>query len=191
MALGKTTQVANRCGVDLKIYKYNATGTIEEATQPLLTIDFCNEVSWEMTSDAVWATGGQTHANKIGFVNPIEGTLTISTQIITPQIMRLAAGNDISEEATAASYQNNAKVLSPTYYIITGDTLWQDKDGNVYNEKIKAYKAFVVPGGSGTYTGDGEPQSIDIEFQLASNDSGKLFDREMVDPTASAEPEEP
>ena len=185
MALGKTTQVANRCGVDLKIYAYSADGTIAEEAQPLLTIDFCNEVSWEITSDAVWATGGQTHANKIGFVNPVEGTLTLSTQIITPQLMRLAAGNDISEDETTATYQNNAKVLSPTYYIITGDTLWQDKDGNVYEEKIKAYKAFVVPGGSGTYTGEGDPQSIDIEFQLASNDAGNVFDREMADPAAA------
>ena len=99
--------------------------------------------------------------------------------------MRLAAGNDISEDETTATYQNNAKVLSPTYYIITGDTLWQDKDGNVYEEKIKAYKAFVVPGGSGTYTGEGDPQSIDIEFQLASNDAGNVFDREMADPAAA------
>ena len=74
MALAKTTQVANRCGVDLKIYKYKADGTIEEEGTPLLTIDFCNEVSWEITSDSVWATGGQTHANKIGFVNPVEGS---------------------------------------------------------------------------------------------------------------------
>lgn len=184
MALAKTTQVANRCGVDLKIYKYKADGTIEEEGTPLLTIDFCNEVSWEITSDSVCATGGQTHANKIGFVNPVEGTMTISTQIITPQIMRLAAGNDISTEETAAVYKNDAAVLSPTYYIITGDTLWQDKDGVVYHEEIKAYKAFVVPGGSGTYTGEGDPQSIDIEFQLASNDAGNVFERSLVDPDA-------
>ena len=103
-----------------------------------------------MTSDSVRATGGQTHANKIGFVNPVEGTMTISTQIITPQIMRLAAGNDISTDETAAVYKNDAAVLSPTYYIITGYTLWQENEGVVFHEEIKGYKAFVVPVGRGT-----------------------------------------
>ena len=59
--------MANRCGLDLKIYTYTADGVIENEETPLAVINFANEVSIELTSDMVWATGGKEHNKIVGF----------------------------------------------------------------------------------------------------------------------------
>lgn len=178
MAIAKTTQAANRFGVNLKVWP---VGTTEFEGSPLLTIDFANEVSVELSGDTVWATGGQSHANKVPFPNPIEGTLTISTQLMTAELMALCAGEDMSKFSGTEVTFNNKK--SNTFYVITGSTVWKDKDGVTYSEDITCYKAAPDRAYNVTYTGEGDPSSMDITFTLTEDDDGNVYKSARADQT--------
>ena len=188
MPLSNTTKMANRFGLNINFYKYVPDGTLEEAAQPVATIDFANEVSIEITSELTWATGGQAHGKMIGFKDPTEGTLTISTQIVTMELLTLAAGGDMEMAENKVSFRNDNTVIKPTYYIVKGETVWQGEDGTTYSETITAYKACVKPGYSATYNGEGDPQSLDIEFELGTNDAGQVLDIERADIAEDSEP---
>lgn len=169
MALTATTKYANRFGVNLKIWELGKDGTGE----PLATIDFANEVAVDLSGSNVWATGGQSHANKVPFSDPMEGTVTISTQILTTQLMALIAGKDLKtfsgDEVVFSNKDPN------TFYTITGETVWKDEDGITYSENIKAYKAAPQKAYNCTYTGTGDPTSMDIVFDLAEDDDGNVY----------------
>lgn len=168
--------MANRCGLDLKIYAYVADGTIADEATPLATIDYANEVSIELTSDMVWATGGQEHGKIVGFNNPIEGTLKISTQMVSMELLTLISGGDISKASTKVSFKNSNS--APTFYIIKGETMWVGEDGKVYTETVTAFKACAKRNYNVTYSGDGDPQSLDVEFELGSNTENLVLDVE-------------
>lgn len=173
MSLTKTTKMANRYGLNIKFYEYSETPSFEGTAEG--EIDFANEVSLELSSDIVWATGGQAHSNRVGFNNPFEGTLKLSTQLVNMDLLKLIA-NDSTESATSASFKNTSAGLTPTYFAIKGETVWQGEDGTTYTETIKCYKACVKPGYNVTYNGSGDPQSLDVEFQLGANAAGQVVD---------------
>lgn len=179
MSLTNTTKMANRLGLDIEFYDYKSDGTI--AGDPVAKLDFANEVSVELSSEITWATGGQTHANMIPFKDPTTGTFKISTQVVNMQVMALAAGADLSTAGTKVEFKNEKGVSTPKFYIIKGKTVWQGEDGTAYEETVTAYKACVKPGYSATYNGSGDPQSLDIEFELGTNEKGQLVDFERAD----------
>ena len=181
MSLSNTTKFANRLGLDIKFYAYNGSGTLDESATPLLEVDFANEVSLEASDDNAWATGGQKHGKKIAFKNLPEGTFKISTQIENILLKKLAAGEDISDAGSDLSVKFGTSASKVAYYIITGDTLWQDEDGVTYTEHVVIYKACVKNAINATWTGDGDPQSRDIEFELGLNDNGDMFKIEYAD----------
>lgn len=185
MSLSNTTKMANRYGLDIEFYEYDSTGTIGDS--PIATIDFANEVSIELTSEVTWATGGQNHSNMIPFKDPTEGTFKISTQVVNMQVMALAAGIDIETNSNEVEFKNASGSASPKFYIIKGKTVWQGEDGTVYEETVIAYKACVKPGYSATYNGSGDPQSLDIEFELGTNAKGQLVKFTRTDATGSDE----
>lgn len=157
MALTNTTKIANRFGIDLVFHPLTETGNTND-----ITIDFANEVSFEITGDAVYATGGRGHKRLIGFNNPIEGSMTISTQIVTPQLMALITA-DPNASVNGAAFRSADEAI---YYSITGKTLWKDETGTRYEETMVAPRAFVRPNYSAAYTGEGDPHSIDINIEL-------------------------
>ena len=180
MSMTNTTKMANRYGLNLELVN------IAEETDKM-TIDFANEVSLEVSGEITWATGGQGHVNMIGFKDPKEGTLTISTQVTNMQILQLLAGGKLSDTGGKASFKEDAKVALK-YYKITGDTVWQDEDGNVYTEKITAFKCLPKPNYSATYNGSGDPISLDIEFELCVDADGNFLDIERSEPAEDPEP---
>lgn len=169
MSITNTTKTANRYGIDWEFYAYKGDGKIDG--EPLAKIPFANETSIELSSDLVWATGGQAHANMISFIDPIQGTLKFSTQIITMQLMNLVAGNDIKTASNEVVF-TNSKRTGDKYYIARGKTVRQGEDGVTYSETITAYKVCVKPSWNATYNGSGDPQSLDVEFELGTNDLG-------------------
>lgn len=167
-----TQKIANRYGLNLKITNINdSTDTA--------TIDFANEVSIEITGDLVWATGGQKHGKLIGFKNPPEGTLKISTQVKNVALMHLLAGESLANTAKKVSFTDESSL--GRYYRIEGDTVWQDEAGNICSETITAYKCLVKPNYSVTYSGDGDPVSVDVEFELAVDSNNKFLDFDYAD----------
>lgn len=170
MSLESTTKMANRFGLNMTLT--NIADSTDTAA-----IDFANEVSIEVTGELTWATGGQKHVKMIGFKNPREGTLKISTQVTNMQILHLIAGGALTDSTNKISF--NDDLGAPVkYYKIEGETVWQGEDGTVYNEAITAYKCLVKPNYSITYNGSGDPVSIDVEFELATNADGKFLDIE-------------
>ena len=138
-ALTNTTQMANRLGLDIEFYAYAADGAV--AGDKLAEIKFANEVSLELTSSITWATGGQTHAKMIGFKDPTEGTLKISTQVVNMQMITLASGGDIATAGKTVSFKNDTSAVAPKYYIIKGKTVWQGEDGTTYASSSKRHRA--------------------------------------------------
>ncbi len=182
MAVTKTTQFANRYGLDFKIYAYPYT----QGDDALMTVDYVNEVAVDFSSNTVWATGGIYHANQIPFSDPIEGTLTLSTQIMTSELLALAAGKDLS------SFSGNTVVFSnsdsPQFYVIMGKTCWKDKNGVVYTDDITAFKVAPDKAFNVTYTGEGDPNSMDITFNLMEDTTHQVFQSSVSSYTKVASP---
>lgn len=176
MALTATTKIANRMGVDLVFHKYGETATTDD-----VTVDFANEVSIEVTGDAVYATGGQEHKRIIGFNNPIEGSMTISTQIVTPALMKIITNDTTS--TTVGTYTFKSRDDIP-YYKITGTTIWKGEDGTVYTETITAHKCLVRQNYSAAYVGDGDPHSLDINIELLEDDTDGMLTIATTAPTS-------
>lgn len=170
---------ANRYGLDITLYEFKED--ISTLGTALAEIDFANEVSIELSSEVTWATGGQNHANKIAFRDPITGTLKISTQLVNLELLGIISGSSVSEDGTVEFKNDNA---IPKCYVIKGKTVWQTEDGTTYDEDIVAYKAYVKPNYSVTYNGSGDPQSLDVEFELGTNAEGKVIDFKRSTQTA-------
>lgn len=169
MALSASTQYANRYGLDIKIY------ALGESTTPLLTIDFANVSNIEVSGDRTWATGGQEHANKIGFNNPLQGTATISTQILTAEVLQLMSGGELSGfSGTEVVFKNDA-MTTPKYYTIVAETVWQDASGTIYDETLTFHKASAQRAFNISYSGEGDPLSVDIVLDLLQDDTGKVI----------------
>lgn len=170
MAITKTTQFANRYGLNVKVYAY--TDTTKKT--PLVSIDFANVSDIDLSGDRVWATGGQEHANKIGFNDPVEGTFKLSTQIMTMELLALMAGDTPGAEATSVTFKNTAN-STPKYFIIDAETVWQDADGVTYAETLTFHKACPKRAINISYSGDGDPTSVDVEFDLLQNADGEVL----------------
>lgn len=160
MPLENTAQFANRCGLNVNIYKYPKT---EGATA--IEVPFANECALDVAGDNVWATGGQNATKQIGFPNPIEGTFKISTQIMTDKLLALVSGADATADATSIEFKNDTSV-NIIYYVIEADTVWKDKAGTTKEEHIVIHKAMPKKAYNITYNGAGDPVSVDIEFEL-------------------------
>lgn len=200
MKLNNNTKMANRYGIDLKFYRYE-NGTKGE---PVTTIDFANSCTLDLSSDITWATGGQGKSKMVGFNNPVEGTFTISTQINTMPLLALVTGEDASKsDIKKVTFKNNADAKT-NYFVVEGTTLWKDEDGTTYTEDITLHKACISKKYNVSYTGDGDPQSIDVTLELAADkdknvvtlergDGEEPEDTEPVEPepTEPEEPEEP
>ena len=176
MAITKTTQFANRYGLNIEIF---ASGDAE-LTTPLMTIDFANVSDINLNGDRTWATGGQGHVNKVGFNNPIEGTFKLSTQIMTMELLSLMAGGEIGTGATTVVFENTVNSM-PKYFVIKAETVWQDADGHTYAENLTFHKACPKRALNLSYSGDGDPTSIDVEFDLMQDAAGKVLTVEKSD----------
>ena len=172
MALEKTTQLANRYGLNTKLYAF---GTYGEEAEPVMNIDFVNLSEISIEGDTVWATGGQAGSNKVGFNNPMTGSFKLSTQIVTSEILTLLAGKDVADATNTIVFENTADGTISPYYTITSETVWQDEKGNKYSQDLIFHKAKAKRALNIQYNGSGDPISLDIEFELATDEDDKLL----------------
>lgn len=178
MAITNNTQFANRYGLNVKISAFGAA-----STSPLMTIDFANVSDISLSGDRTWATGGQDHANKIGFNNPLEGTFKLSTQIMTVQLLELMSGQTPGTNgATSVVFENTVNSM-PKYFVIEAETVWQDAAGITYAETLTFHKACPRRALNISYSGDGDPTSVDIEFDLMQDNDGKVLTVTKADQT--------
>lgn len=109
--------------------------------------------------------------------------MTISTQVITPALMKLVAG----DTTTTVGTETFKSVTNVPYYKITGTTAWKGEDGVTYTETITAYKAIIRPTYSGSYSGDGDPRSIDINIELMEDDTNGMISFVQAEATTSGD----
>lgn len=169
-ALTNALSFANRYGLNVQIFKYPK----EADDTAAVNVDFANECSLEVSGDITWATGGQTASKLIGFHNPMEGTFKISTQLMTTQLLELISGNDVSvgtEAPQSITFKNTYDSIY--YYVIVADTVWQDQEGESHAETITIHKALPKRAYNITYNGEGDPTSIEIEFELMEDGETK------------------
>jgi len=181
MAITATTNMANRYGLNTSVYAFDD----KEMATPLMTIDFVNVTDIDISGDRVWATGGQAHANKIGFNDPVEGTFKLSTQILTMELLNLMSGGTAGDKATTVVFKNTSH-SKPVYYILKSETVWQDESGNVYNETLTFHKISPKRALNISYSGEGDPTSVDIEFDVMQDESGNVLTVDRADSTAEA-----
>lgn len=163
MALDNALKFANRCGLNMKIYKYPKT---EEGT--FVEVDFANECALDVNSDNTWATGGQYASKLVGFPNPYEGTFRMSTQIMTKQLLALVTGADATVDTTEYVFKNDTSA-DIVYYVIEADTVWKNAEGKTETENITIHKALPKRAYNVVYNGSGDPISVDIEFELLAD----------------------
>ena len=189
MALTNKTQFANRYGLNIGIY--NMADDITSA-QPVLFIDFANVCDVDISGDRVWATGGRAHANKIAFNDPIQGTFTISTQILTTQLLALLAGNEIpaADGADTEVVFQNTTNSTPKYYKVKADTVWQDATGETYAETLIFHKATPDRAFNISYSGEGDPTSVDVVFDALEDENGKVLTIRKAGETPNETPNE-
>ena len=185
MALTNKTQFANRYGLNIEIF--NLADDMNSA-EPIMVIDFANVCDVDIGGDRVWATGGRAHTNRIAFNDPLQGTFTISTQILTTQILALLAGNNLPKDSDAVTevvFQNTANSM-PKYYQVKADTVWQDAEGETYAETLIFHKATPNRAFNISYSGEGDPTSVDVVFDALEDADGKVLTVKKIaneDPT--------
>lgn len=79
------SQSANRKGVKFTLKNY-VGGALA------LSIPYVNSFAVDLAADRVYATGGWNGARQVGFDDPYQGTITLSTQIIPVELIALGAG---------------------------------------------------------------------------------------------------
>ena len=84
-------KTANRKGANIQLRKYSDKSLFAY-------IDYVNSVAVELTSGRVYATGGDSGARQVGFDDPIEGTIKLSTQIVPIEFVALACSPDGVED---------------------------------------------------------------------------------------------
>jgi len=191
MKLDNSVKMANRYGLDIDFFEYDLTKAENGYKgKKVLTIDFANSCSIELSSEITWATGGRAHGKMIGFKNPHAGTWTISTQVVTMPVLALVTGEDAAKnDIKKVTFKDDATAKT-RYFIVEGKTVWKGEDGTTYSETITAHKVAISTKYSVTYTGDGDPQSIDIPLELSANKDMDVVTIERDDNDAEEESDE-
>lgn len=178
-----TNKIANRYGLDTKVYSYPyATGDA-----PILTIDFANITDIELTSDVVWATGDRNHSNQVPFDEPYQGSFTFQTQCVPLKLIALITNeaDTVTGDTGKVTFKNDRDgTASPKFYYLVSETIWKDENGAILDEKMTAYKARPRKNYTASYSGTGDPQSVSVVFDLADDASGNVLDLERSDPNA-------
>ena len=135
---------ANRqvCDVDIRVLKTLA---------PFLDFEYANVTTVNLSSDSVYAMA--KGAKKVGFANPIEGTMTIEAQVIPFKFYAMMADGKIYSDA---AYADKVAVTATQ----AGEVSFQLESGSVVTGSV-----FVYPKGdfgdetkviAGTFTTSGE-----------------------------------
>lgn len=170
MASDATKQLANRFGLDIRLH----TIADEAVAVPLIVVDFANISSIDLSGDRSWATGGQPRFRRIGFDDGVKGSFTLSTQLMTTELLNAIANGRIAPGTQNVVFQNDLR-MPITHYQIKADTVWQDMDGATCSERLTFHNACPHAALNITYNGVGDPVSADIEFELLQGASGDVM----------------
>lgn len=169
--LQKNTHIANRYGLNIRLCDANNLDTVYQ------TIDFANISSIDISGDAVFAHGGAAHEKRVGFYDKLVGELTLSTQILTNNLLCLMTGGTATWDGSSPIVFKNRLLEQVRTFTLIGETVWQDKDGNVYGEQLILHRVRPRIAYNRKYALDGDVASVDIVFDIMQDASGRVLTR--------------
>lgn len=158
-------KTANRKGANIQLRKYSDKSLFAY-------IDYVNSVAVELSSNRVYATGGDSGARQVGFDDPIEGTLKLSTQIVPIEFVALACSPDgvedggeigIREKLTLAT---NKLTLSKTP---VAGTIYVFKEG----DDITSTPAATEATGTSVTISGGSDGDVYIAYYIVASEDAK------------------
>ena len=169
--LQKNTRIANRYGLNIRLCDANNLDTVYQ------TIDFANISSIDISGDAVFAHGGAAHEKRVGFYDKLVGEFTLSTQILTNNLLCLMTGGTAAWDGSSPIVFKNRLLEQVRTFTLIGETVWQDKNGNVYGEQLILHRVRPRIAYNRKYALDGDVASVDIVFDLMQDASGRVITR--------------
>ena len=171
MAAFKGLNLANRYGLNLRICDSNDTSKIYQR------IDFANISSFDLNGDTIYARGGARQEKRIGFYDKLVGEFTLSTQILTNDLLCLMSGRTATWDGSSPIVFKNRFLEQPRTFTLIGETVWQDKDGNVYGEQLILHRVKPRVAYNRKYALDGDVASVDIVFDIMQDELGQVLTR--------------
>ena len=169
--LQKDTRFANRYGLNVRLCDADNLDIVYQ------TIDFANISSIDISGDIVFAYGGADHEKRIGFYDRLVGEFTLSTQILTNDLLCLMTGGTATWDGFSPIVYRHRLLEKVRTFALVGETVWKDSDGNVYGEQLIFHRVRPRISYAHKYSGDGEVSSADIVFDIMQDAAGQVLTR--------------
>ena len=158
-------KTANRKGANIQLRKYSDKSLFAY-------IDYVNSVAVELSSNRVYATGGDSGARQVGFDDPIEGTLKLSTQIVPIEFVALACSPDGVEEGGEIGIREKLTLATSKLTLSktpVAGTLYVFKEG----EDITSTPAATTATGTSVTISDGTEGDVYIAYYIVASEEAK------------------
>lgn len=159
-------KTANRKGANIQLRKYSDKSLFAY-------IDYVNSVAVELSSNRVYATGGDSGARQVGFDDPIEGTIKLSTQIVPIEFVALACSPDGVEDGGEIGIREKITVKEEGKITLTktpvAGTIYVFKDG----EDITATPAATAATGTEVTVTGAKAGEVYIAYYIVASAEAK------------------
>ncbi len=158
-------KTANRKGANIQLRKYSDKSLFAY-------IDYVNSVAVELTAGRVYATGGDSGARQVGFDDPIEGSIKLSTQIVPIEFVALSCSPDGVEEGGEIGIREKLTLASGKLTLTktpVAGTIYVYKDG----EDITATPAATEATGTEVTIEGGNDGDVYIAYYIVASKEAK------------------
>ena len=159
-------KTANRKGANIQLRKYSDRSLFAY-------IDYVNSVAVELSSNRVYATGGDSGARQVGFDDPIEGTIKLSTQIVPIEFVALACSPDGVEDGGEIGIREKITVKEEGKITLTktpvAGTIYVFKDG----EDITATPAATTATGTEVTVTGAKADEVYVAYYIVASEDAK------------------
>ena len=126
----------------------------------MLTTDFANVTTTELTGESVFAYGGKGHPKRVAFSGERGGTLTIETQMQSFKMYQLLTGGDVSK--TAKFIKRETLTVSADSTVTLTETPSDSGVVNIFDENDDCGEAknITVTGQTVTITGSADGDRV-------------------------------
>lgn len=159
-------KTANRKGANIQLRKYSDKSLFAY-------IDYVNSVAVELSSNRVYATGGDSGARQVGFDDPIEGTIKLSTQIVPIEFVALACSPDGVEDGGEIGIREKITVKEEGKITLTktpvAGTIYVFKDG----EDITATPAATTATGTEVTIASAKANEVYVAYYIVASEDAK------------------
>ena len=159
-------KTANRKGANIQLRKYSDKSLFAY-------IDYVNSVAVELTSGRVYATGGDSGARQVGFDDPIEGSIKLSTQIVPIEFVALACSPDGVEDGGEIGIREKITVKEEGKITLTktpvAGTIYVYKDG----EDITSQPAATTATGMDVTIANAKVDEVYVAYYIVASAEAK------------------